>query len=134
MKESILGRSKFSILRMVALTRFLFFIGLGTTVAQNYVSTDEALSIVRTELHQINIDLKLATRADEVRPQSYVSINPQFSANWTLLELVYEGLESPNADVKAAIENAVDKAKSVNIVSDFYYDQGHEYLKELLSE
>ena len=134
MKESILGRFSPSVLRVVALSCFMFFLSLGTASAQSYVSKTEAVQTVRTQLHQIKQYVaSTASLTVEINPAAYAISDPQLSAKWSSMEVVYELLKDPNTDVKGAVENTAVRILDLGHVDANYYNEAVDFLKNLLS-
>jgi hypothetical protein len=137
MKESILGRFSPSVLRVAVLSFFMFFISLGTTFAQSYLSNFEAATVVRQEIMSIQNNASgQFTNTAEVAPEMFANTNPQLYANWTLLLNFQSYLElfGDNADVRDGALAVYERTiSSNNIVAASFFSNANDYLQGLIT-
>jgi len=140
MKESILGRFSPSVLRVVALSCFMFFISLSSTFAQSYLSNEEAATVVRQEIvtfqnNAVSNNQQMAS-TQQIGPGMFAETNPQLYANWTLLEnmMAYLHEFGANADVRDGSQGVYERTVQVdNSVNDIYFANAYEYLQGLIT-
>jgi|GEM_PF-2764956 len=139
MKESFSSRFNiYTHFRQAVFTGLFMFIGLSTAISQNYLSDQEAVSVLRTEI--MNATNTTAASYQQVTPALFQTSNPQFYAYLEMIQGIYKHLgtaisngSSTSSSVRDAILYARDRGIQASVVNAAFYNQAFDNVTALLS-
>ena len=139
MKESFSSRFNiYTHFRQAVFTGLFMFIGLSTAISQNYLSDQEAVSVLRTEI--MNATNTTAASYQQVTPALFQTSNPQFYAYLEMIQGIYKHLgtaisngSSTSSSVRDAILYARDRGIQASVVNAAFYNQAFDNVTALLT-